>query len=269
MNNEREIWNEIANNFQKNQKNSWFFYYLDEAYKKAINIGLNQLKLKDNANKKIKLLKTDLWNETIETKRDILANLNGDDNFEIYGIDISDEICHLGKKVLKNIKVVNCDIRRIPFVDKYFDVVLDISTIDHVPENDIVFVLKEYNRILKDGGVLILISWYRSFSVKYCLLPFMKYILRLNDENPQYYFTVKNLQGTVTKNFKILRLHYFGTLLCHPYIGKLLTFLHNRIYRKIFDMLLKLEFLTSLNFIFKHLGGLILFIGEKNEKTFY
>lgn len=263
MNFENEEWNFIAINFQKKRKKSWFFSYLNNAYMMAVKTGLTQLaKHKEN---KIKLLKTDLWNETIETDRNILSFIERRDSFKIYGIDVSYHICHLAKETLKNTKVVNCDIRSLPFISNFFDIVIDISTIDHVPENQIEKVIEEYKRILNDGGILVLISWYKSLSVKYCLLPFLKYVLKIKDEYPQYYFTLQNLHQRIAQNFKIVKIHYLGSLLCHPYIGKILTLIPGRLYKKFFDLVLKLEFSTRLNFIFKHLGGLVFFVGEKHE----
>lgn len=56
------------------------------------------------------------------------------------------------KKV--DIPVVAGNTDRIPFKDKEFDVVICSSILEHIPEND--FNFSEINRVLKDGGYLII-----------------------------------------------------------------------------------------------------------------
>jgi SAM-dependent methyltransferase len=51
------------------------------------------------------------------------------------------------------------DIRRLPYKEKTFDAVLDFSTIDHIPFEDWEKALREYRRVLKDGGDLVLVAW--------------------------------------------------------------------------------------------------------------
>ena len=49
------------------------------------------------------------------------------------------------------------DIRALPFASESFDLVLDLSTIDHVAKWQ--NVLEEYARILKPGGKILIIVW--------------------------------------------------------------------------------------------------------------
>lgn len=51
------------------------------------------------------------------------------------------------------------DIRALPYGDESFDLVLDLSTIDHVPGNDYVKVLDEYNRVLLPHGIAVIVVW--------------------------------------------------------------------------------------------------------------
>jgi len=96
-------------------------------------------------------LKTDLWNEGKKNER-----FFSDSPGVNFGIDISGEVCGLAKeKVGDKIRVVNANIGALPFRDRSFDIVLDISTIDHFdsPES----AVREYHRILKPGGVVLLV----------------------------------------------------------------------------------------------------------------
>jgi SAM-dependent methyltransferase len=57
------------------------------------------------------------------------------------------------------IKVIEGDIRKMPFEDEEFDVVMDLSTLDHIPYKDTKKALEEYRRVLKKDGHALLISW--------------------------------------------------------------------------------------------------------------
>lgn len=56
-----------------------------------------------------------------------------------------------------DLKIIQGDIREMSLDSNMFDGVMDLSTIDHVPEYW--KVLKEYKRVLKDDGLLYLIAW--------------------------------------------------------------------------------------------------------------
>ena len=51
------------------------------------------------------------------------------------------------------------DIRKMPFSDDAFDVILDLSTLDHIPPDEIEVAIKEYYRVMKTDGRLLLIFW--------------------------------------------------------------------------------------------------------------
>lgn len=60
------------------------------------------------------------------------------------------------KTVLPGINYVSGDIRALPFADNSFDLILDLSTIDHIPESDVSLALSEYARV---APVLVLVAW--------------------------------------------------------------------------------------------------------------
>lgn len=124
--------------------------YLSALFLKAVNKGLSYLpEYKYDLN----VLKTDLWNEGVDFKKNILGNYAGR-GFNLFGIDLSWEVI----KSVREISVLRAQasIAAVPFRDNVFDAVLDLSTIDHVPHKMSESVLAEYKRILKPEGVLII-----------------------------------------------------------------------------------------------------------------
>lgn len=111
---------------------------------------------KSLAGKGKKILKTDLFNETqnLPIKGGVIGNIEGD----IYAIEINRKVVNKAIEMgFKN--VYQGDIRNLPFSDNEFGVVIDLSTIDHVIEFEM--VLSEYNRVLKVGGAVGIIYWSR------------------------------------------------------------------------------------------------------------
>jgi SAM-dependent methyltransferase len=51
------------------------------------------------------------------------------------------------------------DIRKIPFRNNRFDLILDLSTLDHIPFSDVPTALAEYARVLNDKGEVLLFVW--------------------------------------------------------------------------------------------------------------
>lgn len=99
-----------------------------------------------------RVLKTDLMNESFAKERDVLSLFG-----ESIGLDISKVVCKRAHIVSKQINIAQGDIRCIPFRSGEFGLLLDLSTIDHVSECDAVKVIGEYSRLLKPGGVLVLL----------------------------------------------------------------------------------------------------------------
>jgi len=103
-----------------------------------------------------KVLKTDLFNETqnLPIKGGIIGNIEGG----IYAIEINRNVVNKAIRMgFKNVR--QGDIRSLPYSDNEFHAVVDLSTIDHVAEFEM--VLSEYNRVLKVGGAVGIIYWSR------------------------------------------------------------------------------------------------------------
>lgn len=80
-------------------------------------------------------------------------------NFQVYGIDISEEACTILKRYLKN-ETGKIDIRignmfeRLPYEDDFFDAVISIQVLHHGTYDEIKKVISEIRRILRKDGFL-------------------------------------------------------------------------------------------------------------------
>ena len=103
-----------------------------------------------------KVLKTDCYNEVHhQPKGGIAGQLSGD----IYLVEIDRNLVKECHQSYPELNVLRGDIRALPFKDECFDVVLDLSTLDHVKPDEVGKVLAEYARVLKKEGRLLLVVW--------------------------------------------------------------------------------------------------------------
>ncbi len=72
----------------------------------------------------------------------------------IYGVDSSKEMLKIAAKRGLNVKLVDLDVKRLPFNSNFFDVVTCLDVIEHV--RDPKALLVKMNRVLKRGGNLII-----------------------------------------------------------------------------------------------------------------
>lgn len=103
----------------------------------------------------LKILKYDLYNEATGTEG--FGDWIIENGYEYYGVDISKEVVKLARKKfakrtdIKKFKVG--DIRKLPFKDNYFDIIVSLGTIEHIRENAL--AVKEAYRVLKPGGIFV------------------------------------------------------------------------------------------------------------------
>jgi SAM-dependent methyltransferase len=98
-----------------------------------------------------RILKTDLWN-CAETEFPIATLLPN-----VTCIEVDEARVEKARRRHPGNDFRVGSVTDLPFPDAEFDTVLDFSTIDHVP--DPARVLDEYQRVLKPGGVLVLVVW--------------------------------------------------------------------------------------------------------------
>lgn len=93
---------------------------------------------------------------------------------ETYGVDISSKNCQIAKR--KGIITKEADLNdKIPFTDKFFDLVFAGDVIEHLVNPD--KFLKEVKRVLKEKGILIVItpnlaSWHNRILLLFGIMPY-------------------------------------------------------------------------------------------------
>ena len=127
---------------------------------------------------------------------------------EIYGVDIADKAIELSQR--RGIKAykVNLNVERLPFENDYFDTVTCLATLQLI--YDVIFVLKEFNRVLKSGGELILTvpnmrAYWRIFKlVVLGIFPRTSLDFEGYDGGTLHYFCYRNLRSLLEETgFKV------------------------------------------------------------------
>jgi len=100
-----------------------------------------------------RLLKTDLWDEAVS---DGLYPALMTHARHVVGIDISAAVVDAAVKRYPALHARCADVRRLPFTDAAFDVVVSNSTLDHFGSiADIQTALAELHRVMLPGGTLV------------------------------------------------------------------------------------------------------------------
>lgn len=214
--------------------------YIKSFYNQLVTLALSRM----NLGKDSKILKIDLWNEGVETSRDILSNFK---NIETFSFDLSKNICLLAKSRLNKAGIVQATCQNIPYASNHFDLLLDLSTIDHIPFHKTTQVFEEYHRVLKPKGMLAIAFWQSNLATKY--------ILHTNPE--QLYFDRKKVAKALQKTgFEIVASYNVGALLtlleCNYWMGDFLFWrLKAAFDQRLFNWSANLE-----PYVYNWLGGL-------------
>ena len=98
---------------------------------------------------RLRMLKTDLWDEAKNTRILAWAASHG---VSAYGIDISEPTIHQARAAFlaAPLHAARADVRDIPFQDASFDAVYSMGTIEHFDETQ--RAVNEIARVLKPGG---------------------------------------------------------------------------------------------------------------------
>lgn len=102
------------------------------------------------------VLKTDCFNEAEGGEKDISDLL---DAKKTTYVELNPAMVEQAKSKHPERYFVCGDIRELQFGDETFSMVIDLSTIDHIPLGDVKKAIKEYYRVLKPGGRLLLVAW--------------------------------------------------------------------------------------------------------------
>jgi len=115
---------------------------------------------------------------------------------EIIAIDNDDKALEFARKnrLIPNVRFEKAYARRLPFSNETFDVVIASQLIEHIPQNGVNNFLREVKRVLKEKGLLFVITPNRKFR----LMPFQR---PFNPEHCQE-FTAKGLLNVLKIFFK-------------------------------------------------------------------
>lgn len=72
------------------------------------------------------------------------------------GIDYSERAVSFARILLPSADIKVGDLADLPYQDNYFDVVYIIETLEHIIPENIPIIIKNFNRVLKPGGKLII-----------------------------------------------------------------------------------------------------------------
>jgi ubiquinone/menaquinone biosynthesis C-methylase UbiE len=86
-------------------------------------------------------------------------------DFELYGIDFSDEMIKLARKYAGkfnyDVNLSVADIRYLPYQNETFDHIITVATYHHLKRDDQLRALLELKRVLKSGGSAFITVWNR------------------------------------------------------------------------------------------------------------
>ena len=100
-------------------------------------------------------LKTDLFDETTGSSELISELARGER--QVFGIDLSPVSARIARRSTPTLSACASDVRRLPFADRVFDIVLSNSTLDHMDSlQDVAGALGEIHRVLRPGGRLLM-----------------------------------------------------------------------------------------------------------------
>ncbi|MEE9524980.1 MAG: class I SAM-dependent methyltransferase [Candidatus Woesearchaeota archaeon] len=84
------------------------------------------------------------------------AKLFSEKGFNVTGIDLSESMLRIAKKIAPKAKFKIMDLRKLDFEDKSFDVIWFVASLLHIKKKDARRTLNEMYRVLKPEGVMAL-----------------------------------------------------------------------------------------------------------------
>jgi SAM-dependent methyltransferase len=147
MTTERQHWESTAEKWQQENRQLLWRQHSD-----AVNLAL--LRSWWPGESVGRILKTDLFDEVFgEGLYPFLRMSAG----SISGIDISESIISAARRKCPELQTAVADVRRLPFKDNRFDLVISNSTLDHFQAaSDISVAVSELYRVLRPGGQIVL-----------------------------------------------------------------------------------------------------------------
>ncbi len=75
---------------------------------------------------------------------------------QLYGIDLSEKMLEIARKVCPEAHLTIMDVRKLKFPENFFAGILCVGVLLHLPPSDFETALREFQRILKPGGAIFL-----------------------------------------------------------------------------------------------------------------
>ncbi|EDS78551.1 methyltransferase domain family [Clostridium botulinum C str. Eklund] len=152
------------NNIKNNWKDKWDFNNWAKTYDKSVIEDKGELKIYKNYN----LILESVYNLVHDSKLEEptileigvgtgnLASKFLNNNFNIIGIDQSREMLSVAKQKYPKLKVRLGEFLKIPYDNKYFDVIISTYAFHHLNEVEKVIAIEEMIRVLKDNGIIVI-----------------------------------------------------------------------------------------------------------------
>jgi hypothetical protein len=150
------------------------------------------------------VLKTDLWNEGVERNRNLASFVRHvSPEAEVVGLDISRTVCEYAKEEKDySIEIVRSTLLAPPFWKK-FDLIIDVSTVDHIPERLRERWISTESSFLKENGILLI-----SFDCKLNLFCEMYHRFFTRKLYPEWTLTPASVRRQIVRNgFQVLDEH--------------------------------------------------------------
>ncbi len=229
----------------------WYSEYLAHAYRTALGVAMALVR-RDRP----RVLKTDLWNECLGGERDVVNHLTSRANCDVVAIELALPICAFGRTRVPGAHVVQADILALPFRGGAFDAVVDLSTLDHVPEARLQDAVGEYTRVLRKSGVLLLVFWQRNALVRLRLL--VKRLLGRVEKPGQRYFRPSDVRSALGQGVVVAKEFVAGSLLTPPHrlTGRVIGRAPRRVLSPILRGLVRLGHVAALRPLLAPLAGL-------------
>ena len=129
-----------------------------------------------------------------------ILNAIATDKNRYYGIDLSEKMVNIakGKNNSKNITYLVGDAEFLPFEDLTFDIIICVESFHHYPNPNA--VIKEFYRVLNNGGTLIICDMYR----KAPLRQFYNFLMKIVNTGDVKIYTKNEKEG-----YKCIKLKIF------------------------------------------------------------
>ncbi|MGN9160415.1 MerR family transcriptional regulator [Clostridium sulfidigenes] len=151
-------------NIRNNWKDKWGFNHWAKTYDNDVIEDKGQLKIYKNYNLILQSV-YDLVNN-VKLKNPIILEIGVgtgnlaskflNNNCEIIGIDQSREMLLVAKQKYPNLKVRLGEFLKIPYDNKYFDIIISTYAFHHLNESEKVIAIEEMIRVLKDDGIIVI-----------------------------------------------------------------------------------------------------------------